>query len=68
MKLNHQWGKYSKNINHSDIILYCHENNCRAHLETKLTTVVTRYPISKRIKKRCNLETTSEEIEFFSVS
>ena len=32
MKLNHQLKKYSENINQSDIILWCPENNCRAYL------------------------------------
>ena len=32
MKLNHQSGKYSENINQSDIILRCTENDCHAHL------------------------------------
>ena len=32
MKLNHQSEKYSENINQSDIILRCPENNFRAHL------------------------------------
>ena len=29
-------------------ICYCPENNCRAHLQTKFTTIATRYPTSKR--------------------
>ena len=32
MKLNHQSEKYSENINQSDIILWCHEDNSCAHL------------------------------------
>ena len=43
--------KYYENINQSDIIFQCPENNCRAHLWTKFTTVIGRYPTtSKRIK------------------
>ena len=50
MKLNHQLEKYSENINQFDIILWCLQSNCCAHLQTKFTTTITRYPTSKGIK------------------
>ena len=49
-KINHQWEKYSKNINPSDLILWYSKNNWRVHLYIKFTTIVTRYATSKRIK------------------
>ena len=42
--------KYSKNINQKDNIFWGHENNCRAHLQTKFATLIIRYPTSKGIK------------------
>ena len=50
MKLDHQSEKYSENINQSEIILRCSKNNCRTHLETKFTTIITKHPTSERKK------------------
>ena len=49
-KIKPQIGKICQNISKSDIILWSPENNCCAHLQTKFTTIVTRYPTSKGIK------------------
>ena len=50
MKFNRKSEKYSENINQSDSMLWCPKNNCRAHLSTWLTALITRYPISKGLK------------------
>ena len=65
MKLNHQSEKYPKNINQSDIILWCHKNNCYAHLLTKFMTLISRYPTSKGIKNAINLESTFQKKDKF---
>ena len=61
MKLNHQSEKYSENINQSDIILWCHEDNSCAHLSTKSTTIATRYPTFKIIKNAITWKPFLEE-------
>ena len=47
-------------------ILWCPEINCRAHLQTKFTIIVTRYPTSKRNKKCFNFDTTFQKKVNFS--
>ena len=49
-KWKYQSQKYSKSINQSGIILWFPENNCCAHLQTKFTTIITRFSTSKMIK------------------
>ena len=49
-EINHQSEKYSKNINPSNLILWYSKSNWRVHLYIKFTTIVTRYPTSKRTK------------------
>ena len=52
MKLNKKEysEKYSENINQSNMIFWCPQNNCRDHLWTKFKAIITRYPTSERIK------------------
>ena len=57
--------KYAENINQSDIILWCPENNCCTYFKL-LCSIITRYPTSKGIRKYYNLGTTFQKKVNFS--
>ena len=60
MKLKHQ-SEYSENINQSDIILQCPENNCWAHMVNKVYDNYNKVSYPQRNKKYHNLEATFQK-------
>ena len=56
MKLKHQSKKYSRYLNQSDITLQCPKHIFRAHLQTKLTTIVAKYLTSEKIENAITWE------------
>ena len=65
MKLNHQSKKLSEYINESDIILWCPEINCCAHLWAKFMAIITSYPTLKWIKIAITWKTLFREKSTF---